>query len=45
MAIPLLNKFKMPRVGTYDKTKGLLEHLNIFKGWMDLYDYNDVIKC
>lgn len=32
-------------MGTYNDTKDPLEHLETFKGLMNLYAYIDVIKC
>lgn len=44
MDISLLKKFRMSSISTNDVTKTHLEHLENFKGWIDLYFYIDVIK-
>lgn len=36
LAIPLIDKFKIPSVSFYDGNKDQLENLENFKGWMDL---------
>lgn len=45
MAFPLSSKFKIPSIGSYGDTKDPLQHLENVKGWMDLYAYNNTIKC
>lgn len=36
MAIPLIGKFKMPSMSSYNGNKDLLEHLEDFKDWLGL---------
>lgn len=45
MTIVLSGTFMFPNTGTYDSIKDLMEHLESFKGWMDLYTYTDTIRC
>lgn len=45
MAISLIEKFKLTIVISYVGNKDPFEHLEICKGWIDLYAYSDWIRC
>ena len=42
---PLLVKFRMLQVKTFDGTKDLIDHLNTYKNQMELHGYQDPIRC
>ena len=42
---PLLAKFRMPQIETFDGTKDPIDHLNTYKNQMELHGYQDPIRC
>ena len=42
---PLLAMFRMPQIETFDRTKDPVEHLNTYKNQMELYKYQDPMRC
>ena len=42
---PLLAKFRMPHIETFDETKDLVDHLNTYKNQMKLHGYQDPVRC
>ena len=36
---PLLVKFRMPQIKTFDGTKDPIDHLNTYKNQMELHEY------
>ena len=42
---PLLAKFRMPQIETFDGTKDLMDHLNTYKNQMQLHGYQDPVRC
>ena len=42
---PLPTKFKMPQIEAFDWTKDPVDHLNIYKNWMELHGYQDPVRC
>ena len=42
---PLLEKFKMPQIETFDRIKDLIDHLNTYKNQMELHGYQDLVRC
>ena len=38
---PLLTKFRMPHIETFDGTKDPVNHLNTYKNQMELHEYQD----
>ena len=44
-SFPLLHKFRMPQIDSYDGVKDLLDHLETFKTLMHLQGVADEIMC
>ena len=44
-SFPLLHKFRMPQIDSYDGVKDLLDHLETFKTLMHLQGVVDEIMC
>ena len=42
---PLLAKFRMPQIETFDGTKDHVDHLNTYKNRMELHGYQDPVRC
>ena len=42
---PLLAKFRMPQIETFNGTKDPVDHLNIYKNQMELHRYQDPVRC
>ena len=42
---PLLAKFRMPQIETFNGTKDLVDHLNTYKNQMELHGYQDLVRC
>ena len=42
---PLLAKFRMPQIKTFDGTKDPMDHLNTYKNQMQLHGYQDPVRC
>ena len=42
---PLLEKFKMHQIETFDGTKDPIDHLNTYKNQMELHGYQDPVRC
>ena len=42
---PLPTKFRMPQIEAFDGTKDPVNHLNIYKNQMELYGYQDLVRC
>ena len=42
---PLLTKFRMPQIETFDGTKDPIDYLNTYKNQMDLHGYQDPVQC
>ena len=42
---PLLAKFKMPQIETFNGTKDHVDHLNTYKNQMELHGYQDPVRC
>ena len=42
---PLLAKFIMPQIKTFDGTKDPVDHLNTYKNQMELHGYKDPVRC
>ena len=42
---PLLAKFKMPQIETFDETREPVDHLNTYKNQMELHGYQDPERC
>ena len=42
---PLPAKFRMPQIETLYGTKDLVDHLNTYKNQMELYGYQDPVRC
>ena len=42
---PLSAKFKMPLIEAFNGTKDHVDHLNTYKTQMELYEYQDPIRC
>ena len=42
---PLLVKFRMLQIKTFDGTKDPIDHLNTYKNQMELHRYQDPIRC
>ena len=42
---PLLEKFKMPQIETFDRIKDPIDHLNTYKNQMELHGYQDLVRC
>ena len=42
---PLLAKFRMPQIETFDRTKDPIDHLNTYKNQMELHGYQDPVRC
>ena len=42
---PLLEKFRMPQVETFDGVKDPVDHLNTYKNQMELHGYQDLVQC
>ena len=42
---PILAKFRMPQIETFDGTKDPIDHLNTYKNQMELHGYQDPIRC
>ena len=42
---PFLVKFRMPQIETFDETKDLVGHLNTYKNQMELYGFQDPMRC
>ena len=42
---PLLAKFTMSQIETFDEMKDPIDHLNTYKNQMELYGYQDPIQC
>ena len=42
---PLLAKFRIPQVETFDGVKDPVEHLNNYKNQMELHGYQDPVRC
>ena len=42
---PLPTKFRMPQIEAFDGTKDPIDHLNAYKNQMELYGYQDPIRC
>ena len=42
---PLLAKFRMPQIETFDGTKDPIDHLNTYKNQMELHRYQGPIRC
>ena len=45
MHFPLLGKFRMPQIETFDWTKDPIDHLNMYKNHMELHGYQDPVRC
>ena len=42
---PLLAKFRMPQIETFDGMKDPVDHLNTYNNQMELHRYQDPIRC
>ena len=42
---PLLEKFRMPQIETFDRTENHIDHLNMYKNQMELHGYQDPVRC
>ena len=42
---PLLVKFRMPQIETFDRMKDPVDHLNTYKNQMELHGYQDPVRC
>ena len=42
---PLLAKFRMPQIEAFDGMKNPVDHLNTYKNQMELYGYQDLVRC
>ena len=42
---PLPAKFKMPQIEAFDGAKDPVDHLNTYKNQMELYGYQDPVRC
>ena len=42
---PLPAKFRMAQIEAFDRTKDLVDHLNIYKNQMELHEYQDPVRC
>ena len=42
---PLPAKFRMPQVEAFDGIKDPVDHLNTYKNQMELYGYQDPVRC
>ena len=42
---PLPAKFRMPQIEAFDGTKDPVDHLNTYKTHMELYGYQDPVRC
>ena len=42
---PLMAKFRMSQIETFDGTKDPIDHLNTYKNQMELHGYQDPIRC
>ena len=42
---PLPMKFRMPQIEAFDGTKDHIDHLNTYKTQMELYGYQDPVRC
>ena len=42
---PLLEKFKMPQIETFDGAKDPVDHLNTYKNQMELHGYQNPVRC
>ena len=42
---PLLAKFRMPQVEAFDGFRDPVDHLNTYKNQMELYGYQDPVRC
>ena len=42
---PILAKFRMPHIETFDGMKDPNDHLNTYKNQMELHKYQDLIRC
>ena len=42
---PLPAKFRMPQIETFDRKKDPINHLNTYKNHMELYGYQDPVRC
>ena len=42
---PFPVKFRMPQIETFDETKDPMGHLNTYKNQMELYGYQDPMRC
>lgn len=44
LSTPLRCKFKQPSIGTYNGSSHLLDHLDMFKDWMNLFAHGDAVN-
>ena len=42
---PLLEKFRMPHIETFDETKDPIDHLNTYKNQMELHGYQEGLSA
>ena len=42
---PLLAKFRMPQIKTFNGTKDHVDYLNTYKNQMELHGYQDLVRC
>ena len=42
---PLLEKFKMSQIETFDRTKDPIDHLNTYKNHIELQGYQEPVRC
>ena len=42
---PLPEKFRMPHIETFDRTKDPVDHLNTYKNQMELHECQDPVRC
>ena len=42
---PLLAKFKMSQIETFDGKRDPVDHFNTYKNQMELYGYQDLVRC
>ena len=42
---PLLAKFRMPHIKTFNGTKDFVDHLNTYKNKMEPHRYQDPVRC
>lgn len=45
MMVLLSQKFKVPQIELYDRSKNLVEYLNTFKAHMSLHNFSEEIAC